>query len=49
MNRAATISSREAHYQAQAEHYLAEAQRILRQLAAERRPEKHRRPAHVFC
>ena len=40
MNKAATISSREAEYKAQAEHYLAEAQRILRKLAAERRREK---------
>jgi len=40
MNKAATISSREAAYKAQAEHYLAEAQRILRKLAAARRREK---------
>ena len=37
MSKAATLSSHEAHDKARAESYLAETQRILRQLAAERR------------
>lgn len=43
MSKAATISSQEAHYKAQAQGYLAETQRILRQLAAERRRAERRR------
>jgi len=36
MSKAATLTSQEAHYKAQAQHYLAETQKILRQLATER-------------
>lgn len=43
MSRAATVSSQEAQYKAQAQSHLAETQRILRQLAAERRREERRR------
>jgi hypothetical protein len=45
MSKAATISNQEAHYQALAQGYLAETQRILRQLAAERRRAERRRSA----
>jgi hypothetical protein len=43
MNKAAALTDQEAHYKAQAERYLADAQRILRDLAAERRRDKRRR------
>lgn len=36
MSKAATPTTTEAHYKAQAEHYLAETQKILRQLATDR-------------
>ena len=45
MSKAATLSNQEAHYQALAQGYLVETQRILRQLAAERRREQRRRSA----
>ena len=37
MNKAASLTSQESEYKAKAEHYLAETQKILRELAAERR------------
>ena len=43
MNKAATLTSQDAQYKAQAQGYLAEARRILRQLAAEREREERRR------
>ncbi len=43
MNKAATLSAQDAQHKAQAEHYLAESQRILRELAAERRRAGRRR------
>ena len=43
MSKVATLTSHEAHDKARAESYLAETQRILRQLAAERRREARRR------
>jgi hypothetical protein len=42
---AAVLSPQDAHYKAQAEHYLTEANKILRNLAAERqRAARRRRP-----
>ena len=43
MSKVATLTRHEAHDKARAESYLAETQRILRQLAAERRREERRR------
>jgi hypothetical protein len=43
MNKVATLTSHEAQDKARAESYLAETQRILRQLAADRRREQRRR------
>jgi len=37
MNKAVPLTSQESEYKAKAEHYLAETQKILRQLAVERR------------
>ena len=45
MNKAATLSNEEAQHKARAEEYLVETQRILRELAAERRREQRRRTA----
>ena len=43
MNKATALNGHDAQYKTQAESYLAEAQRILRQLSAERRREERRR------
>ena len=43
MSKVAAISREKAHYKAQAERYLAGAQRILRELATERRRNARRR------
>ncbi len=43
MSKAATLSSRDAQYKAQAQSYLAQARRILRSLSAERQREERRR------
>ena len=45
MNKAATLTSEEAEHKARAEQYLAETQRILRELATERRRDERRRAA----
>ena len=42
MSKAAVLNNADEHYKAQARSYLAEAQRILRQLAVERRREERR-------
>ena len=45
MSKTAVVTNHEAHFKAQAQGYLAETQRILRQLAAERRRAERRRAA----
>jgi len=47
MNKAAVLSDQEAHYKAQAERHLTNAQRILRELASERRRHMRRRSNHT--
>jgi hypothetical protein len=49
MNKAATLTRQEAQQKAQAEQYLAQSQRILRELATERKREerKHRTRASI--
>jgi hypothetical protein len=44
MSKTAALTEREAQHKARAHAYLAETQRILRQLAADRRREERRRP-----
>ena len=43
MNKAATLADKEAQHKARAEYYLAETQRVLRQLAADRKRSEQRR------
>ena len=43
MNKTATLTASEAHHKALADGYLADAQRILRELATERRRTERRR------
>ncbi len=45
MSKTAVVTNHEAHFKAQAQSHLAETQRILRQLAAERRRAERRRAA----
>ena len=49
MSKAATLSNAEEQHKAQAKSYLSEAQRIVRQLAADRKREERRRsePAKI--
>jgi uncharacterized protein GlcG (DUF336 family) len=47
MNKAATLTHQEAQHKAQAAQYLAQSQRILRELAAERRRDQRRHRAHA--
>jgi len=42
MNKAAALTDRDAQHKAQAESHLAEAQRVLKELAAERRRHERR-------
>lgn len=46
MSKAAILTSEEAQHKARAEQYLAETQRILRDLAVERRREERRHAPH---
>jgi hypothetical protein len=43
MNKAATLSDKDAQHKARAEHSLAKAQRVLREMAADRKRSEMRR------